>query len=262
MRRTLFALPILAAISVALNAQQTPAANQQPAPGTATQTQATATAGAGQQNWSGVLLDASCSAITSERASTSTTTGVTSYSASTSKGATATTPGTPAQPGASASATIKANETNANDPLAPRTTTQASATATTAERSRTTTPDATPSATTARTTPGTATSQSTVAVGERSRTIGTPDLADSGAFTGSEKYKDCMIKPASSAFAIHSNGKLIILDEASNQMVREQLSGDQFKNSLSDANGNPKWTSVTLSGSIQGDRLKVTSVNK
>jgi hypothetical protein len=71
-----------------------------------------------------------------------------------------------------------------------------------------------------------------------------------------------MVKPASSAFAIHSDGKLIVLDEASNQIVRQQISSDQFKGDLTDASGNPKWMSVKLSGSMQGDRLSVTSVSK
>jgi len=98
--------------------------------------------------------------------------------------------------------------------------------------------------------------------GQRSRTAEV-EPADSSSFTTvREKYKDCMVKPSSTKFAIHSAGKLIMLDDSSNQVVKQALTGDQFQGELTDASGKPQWMSVTLSGSMQGDRLKVTSVSR
>jgi hypothetical protein len=71
-----------------------------------------------------------------------------------------------------------------------------------------------------------------------------------------------MVKSTTTSFAVHSDGRLLLLDDASNQMVRQQLSSDQFRSGLTDASGNPSWMNVTLDGSMQGSRLSITSVKK
>jgi hypothetical protein len=53
-----------------------------------------------------------------------------------------------------------------------------------------------------------------------------------------------------------------MLDDASNQLMRQQLASDQFRSAMTDAAGNAKWMSVTVDGSMQGDRMSVTSVKK
>jgi hypothetical protein len=77
-----------------------------------------------------------------------------------------------------------------------------------------------------------------------------------------EKYRACMVKPTSTSFALHSDGRLVVLDEAGNQLVRQQLALEEFRSAMTDAGGNAKWMSVTVDGSMQGDRMSVTSVKK
>jgi hypothetical protein len=244
MLRTLFALSVLTGSSVALSAQQAqtpreqtePRAHPSQNPKTPTDAESPKIATAGRQTWSGVLMDASCKVISNEKSENSS--GLKTYSGPTPRPGASTTPEgaeVPARPRTQAGATPGAPE---DDPLAPRT----------ARPGVGATPQAHPSA--------------TAQEGQRSRTTDV-EPADSSSFTTvREKYKDCMVKPSSTKFAIHSAGKLIVIDEASNQVVKQALSGDQFQGDLTDASGKPQWMSVTLSGPMQGDRLKVTSVSK
>jgi hypothetical protein len=92
---------------------------------------------------------------------------------------------------------------------------------------------------------------------------GSTTPVDSSSFTTvREKYRDCMVKPTTASFAIHSDGRLIMLDDADHEVIRQQLASDEFRDRMTDAAGNPKWTSVTLSGSMHGGRFRVTSVRK
>jgi hypothetical protein len=105
-----------------------------------------------------------------------------------------------------------------------------------------------------------ATTSTAAATGERSRTA---DPTTSSSFTTvREKYRDCMVKPTTTSFAIHSDGRLIMLDDAANRLMGQQLASDQFRSRMTDAAGNAKWMSVTVDGSMQGDRMSVTSVKK
>jgi hypothetical protein len=218
MRKVLLALPVLTGLSVALHAQ---AAGQQSTPPTTAGQSRTTTIGqksdtaASQQDWSGVLMDASCSVIAS--ATTNSSRSVTSYTGSSAQ-----------------SAPQSAESTKDASPA--RSTTEAGVPA----RQESTTPES----------------------GERSRTA-TADPATSASFTTvREKYRDCMVKPTTTSFAIHSDGRLIVLDEPGNEVVRQQMTSEQFRSRITDAGGNSKWTSVTLNGSMKGERLNVTSVQK
>jgi hypothetical protein len=71
-----------------------------------------------------------------------------------------------------------------------------------------------------------------------------------------------MVKPSTASFAIHSEGRLLVLDDASNQMLRQQIGSDKFRNVFTDASGTAKWGTVTLNGSMQGDQLSVSSVSR
>jgi len=93
--------------------------------------------------------------------------------------------------------------------------------------------------------------------GERSRSA---DAAMDN--TVRERYRDCMARSTTTAFAIHSNGQLYVLDQASNDLVRQQMSGEAFRASMSDRSGDPKWLTVTVNGTASGDRLTVTSVRR
>ena len=243
--------------------QTTTTGGQTPTTGTQTTTIGSTNAG-GQQSYAGVLMDASCAVIASNtRAGTpGSSTGVNTYSGSTS---------TTAATGATGTGTTGEGNTTitgtsrTTDVAAARSTTEAGAqtqrdtASTTAGRTTAGTPTAgttTPGTTTAGTTAGAAGT-----TGERSRTGSDP--ATSASFTTvREKYRDCMVKPTTTSFAIHSDGRLIVLDESANQMVRQQVTSDQFRSAMTDASGNPKWMSVTLNGSMQGDRLSVTSVQR
>src|SRR5688572_14104239 len=176
MRKALFALSVLAGISVGLQAQSTQTAGQQSG--------ATAsTPGGGKQSWAGVLMDASCSVIASNARA-----------------------GMPGAATASAGNTSTLNRaTTATDVSPARSTSEAGAQS-------------------ARDTASTATTASTGnPAGERSRTESIDPATSSSFTTVREKYRDCMVKPTTTSFAIHSDGRLIILDGAGNQTVRQQM---------------------------------------
>lgn len=103
--------------------------------------------------------------------------------------------------------------------------------------------------------PGASNSAATSATGERSRTA--PVRTTVG-----EKYKACIAKPTTTAFAIHSDGKLYVLDADSNKMVQEQMRNEAFQASMSDKSGAPQWLSVTVVGTASDDTLSITSVRK
>lgn len=95
------------------------------------------------------------------------------------------------------------------------------------------------------------------AEGERSRAG-----AAGSATTIREKYAECMVKPTTTAFAVHANGQLMVLDDTSNTRVREQMGSGPLRGALMDESGTAKWATVTIDGSMSGDKLSVNSINK
>jgi hypothetical protein len=78
-----------------------------------------------------------------------------------------------------------------------------------------------------------------------------------------ERYRGCHVTPSTMAFAIHSNGKLYVMDDASNAMVRQRLTDDvSLRIAGTDPIGTPKWMSVTVTGTPQGEQLHVTSIGR
>lgn len=102
--------------------------------------------------------------------------------------------------------------------------------------------------------PGAADSSSASDTGVRART------ADPS--TVREAYKDCLVKPETAAFAIHTDGKVYVLDTAGNEMVAEQMRNEAFRASMSDPAGKTKWMTVTVVGTTSGDTLTIRSVRK
>jgi hypothetical protein len=96
--------------------------------------------------------------------------------------------------------------------------------------------------------------------GERSRTGSA--MSGTTLTTVREKYSQCVVTPSTTSFAIHTDGQLYVLDQASNDMVRQQMSNEAFRASMSDGGSGPKFMTVTVVGTPSGDRLSITSVRK
>jgi len=95
----------------------------------------------------------------------------------------------------------------------------------------------------------------------RSSTPQTDTPTDSSAFTTvRQKYAQCAVGPTTTAFALHSDGRVVVLDDASNQMIRDRMASGAFSSNAVNASGNLKWMSVTVTGSDSGDRFNVSSV--
>ena len=86
--------------------------------------------------------------------------------------------------------------------------------------------------------------------GERSRAV---DDAGAGNLwtTVREKYTACRITPNTSSFALMSNGQVYMLDDASG-MVRQRMSSAKT--------GGSDWHSVSVMGTMDGSRIRVSSI--
>ena len=276
MKNTLLALSVLTGISVALDAQSTSdqqvpstAGQQQsevlPKPGqTAAPPQASSTVQLGQQSWPGVLLDASCPAIAPTRSGTSpSATGVTIYTGSSSQPSSATTAGAAGTPTPTEDKAPLSRNTTATDVSPARSTTEAAAQATRDERPTSATP--VPPSTTetkAAGANGVSPAGSPATTGERSRTVHTDATTTSWFTAVKDKYRDCMAKSTTTAFAVQTEQGLMVLDEAGNLAVRQAMLSDDFRTGLTDGSGNPRWMSVTVNGSVRAGKLTVTTVGR
>lgn len=293
MKRILFTLALAGAMSVLPGQTEPSTQSQAPpsAPPSSSSTAAQPGATSGSQTLMGVLMDADCQVIQSSRSTAgssnpaqsamNTTTSspaqgdVKTYSGSSSSqsstSATSSTNTTGSEQRASSSATAAPAAAPTPTP-APTASSSASTTSSsrptedqgqrtgdTGERSRSATATTSSSANATETTAAT------------SATATTPgDTSSSSADTMSsftavrEKYSQCMVKPTSAAFAIHSDGRLYIFDSAGNDMVRQQMANEAFRAAMNDANGAPKWMSVTVIGTpdASSNQLAVTSIRK
>ncbi len=109
---------------------------------------------------------------------------------------------------------------------------------------------------------GTSGTQSPVSTtGERARTIG--GTSDESSSRVRDKYRDCMVKPSTTSFAIHADGKLYVLDRASNEMVQEQMRNEAFRASMVNQRDGSQWMTVTVQGTPTSDNtLTIRSVRK
>ena len=80
---------------------------------------------------------------------------------------------------------------------------------------------------------------------------------------GSEdKYEKCKATADTVDFAIHTDGKLFLLDEGGNQVVRQQVRNESFRASMLDDNGSPRWLTVTVEGRPAGEKLTILSLRR
>jgi hypothetical protein len=89
------------------------------------------------------------------------------------------------------------------------------------------------------------------AEGTRSRS------ADNG-----DKYESCKATAETTAFALHTDGRLHLLDENGNEVVRQHIRNDSFRASLADEAGTPRWVTVMVEARAAGDRLTITSMRR
>ena len=89
------------------------------------------------------------------------------------------------------------------------------------------------------------------AEGTRSRT------ADNG-----DKYESCKATVETAEFALHTDGRLHVLDENGNEVVRQQIRNDSFRASLADESGTPRWVTVMVEARPAGEKLTITSLRR
>lgn len=77
-----------------------------------------------------------------------------------------------------------------------------------------------------------------------------------------DKYENCKATGNTSDFAIHTDGKLFVLDEGGNEVVRQQVRNESFRASMIDDNGSPRWLTVTVEGRPMGERLTIVSLRR
>lgn len=94
-------------------------------------------------------------------------------------------------------------------------------------------------------------SRRTGAEGTRSRT------ADDG-----DKYEACKVTAETTDFALHTDGRLHVLDEQGNEVVRQQIRNESFRASLADESGAARWVTVMVEARTAGDKLTVTSLRR
>lgn len=205
------------------------------------------------QTLKGVLMDASCAAITSESGLSSNEAvrnSISSTSAVTQSGRASSTEGLRNNSPASQNMGVtagQARETTAAPVVVAREQAKdeqlrigSNASGTSQIAGAAATPDKSP-AWTAVTSPS---------EGERGR----PDTA-----TVQEKYAGCAPAATTTSFALHTEGKLYVIDDEGNDLIRRQMSGEAFRAAMSAA----KWISVTVEGSPAANGMfHVTSIRK
>lgn len=96
-------------------------------------------------------------------------------------------------------------------------------------------------------------------IGERARLVS----SDSDQMTVRNKYRECMVKPSTTSFAMHAGGQLYVLDRASNDMVQEQMRNEAFRASMANQQDQSQWMTVTVKGTPTSDNtLTIRSVRK
>ncbi len=109
---------------------------------------------------------------------------------------------------------------------------------------RTKAADKVPAATTAASGPDRASAQT--------GTTGSGTGAAGNAAVLPHQYRDCSVQPATTAFALYTDGRVLQLDDRSNSMVRKQLQPA----------GAPGPVNVEIKGSLRNDRIRATSLSR
>ena len=88
-------------------------------------------------------------------------------------------------------------------------------------------------------------------------------IENSDTQTVAEKYATCKANDGTTAFALHANGTLYVLDDESNEMVRKQMRNEAFRASMSNGRDGSRWMTVTVMGTPgTGNALHLESVRK
>jgi hypothetical protein len=77
-----------------------------------------------------------------------------------------------------------------------------------------------------------------------------------------DKFENCKATANTTDFAIHTDGKLFVLDEGGNEVVRQQVRNESFRASMVDDTGAPRWLTVTVEGRPTGERLTIVSLRR
>lgn len=82
--------------------------------------------------------------------------------------------------------------------------------------------------------------------------------------TVGERYARCKPTARTTSFAIHAEGKLHVLDQEGNDMVRQQMGNEAFRAAMAKARQGSGFMTVTVVGTPgEGDApLKITSIRK
>lgn len=64
-----------------------------------------------------------------------------------------------------------------------------------------------------------------------------------------ERLRSCKLQPSTTSFALYSNGKVLMLDRLSNQMMQEHIA----KRNPGTSDTNARWVTATLTGTTTSD---------
>lgn len=70
-----------------------------------------------------------------------------------------------------------------------------------------------------------------------------------------DRYEQCKASRSTTAFALHTDGRLLRLDANGNNVILRALRGDVFRSRLVDEQGRPRWLTVTVQGMTVGEDL-------
>lgn len=78
-----------------------------------------------------------------------------------------------------------------------------------------------------------------------------------------DRYENCKATPNTSEFALHTDGKLFVLDPNGNDVVRQQVRNESFRMNMIDEQGAARWLTVTVEGRLAGgDKLTIISIHR
>jgi hypothetical protein len=90
----------------------------------------------------------------------------------------------------------------------------------------------------------------------------TPLSAAAKFVTVREKYAQCKVSNRTEGFALHSDGRVLFLDAASNERVRKWVESYLPEaNKPTEQTNAQGWFSVTVQGRMQGERLSAAKVS-
>ena len=77
-----------------------------------------------------------------------------------------------------------------------------------------------------------------------------------------DKYESCKATAQTTDFALHTDGRLHVLDENGNEVVLQHIRNDSFRSTLADVAGTPRWVTVMVEARPAGDKLTISSLRR